>query len=53
MNLAYGFVSTYLMYYLTQTIGMRPEHVGVLFMATLLVNAALTPAMGLAVDATR
>jgi sugar (Glycoside-Pentoside-Hexuronide) transporter len=52
MNVVYGFITTYLMYYLTENLGLKPAFVGGLIMATRLVDASLTPAIGMAVDAT-
>ena len=52
MNLVYSFMTMYLMYYLTETIHISPVFVGLLFLVVRLIDALLTPVIGIMVDAT-
>jgi len=52
-DLVYAIVATYLMFYLTDTIGLAPAFVGGLFLVARLWDAINDPVMGMIVDNTR
>ncbi len=52
-DLAYAIVSTYLMFYFTDVVGLNPAFVGTLFLISRLWDAVNDPAMGMLVDNTR
>ena len=52
-DLAYAIVSTYLMVYFTDAVGLNPAFVGTLFLVARLWDAVNDPAMGMLVDNTR
>ena len=52
-DLAYAIVSTYLMVYFTDAVGLNPAFVGTLFLFARLWDAVNDPAMGMIVDNTR
>ena len=52
-DLAYAIVSTYLMFYFTDVIGLNPAFVGTLFLVARLWDTINDPMMGMIVDNTR
>lgn len=52
-DLTYAIVSTYLMFYFTDIVGLAPAFVGTLFLVARLWDAVNDPMMGLVVDNTR
>lgn len=52
-DLVYWVVSTFLMFYLTDTVGLNPAFVGTLFLAARLWDTVNDPIMGMIVDNTR
>ena len=52
-DLAYAIVSSYLMIYFTDAIGLNPAFVGVLFLVARMWDAFNDPMMGMVVDNTR